>query len=118
MINIPGYFPSSEFVNKIYYDRLNILDGFSHMMDMYLFSRMFRKFKKNKKTVSETPTNIVVYVGNWHANNYRRLLDKLGFTHKESKSKTKDVDFQCVNISNFVQPFFSEHNLNPNKVYA
>jgi hypothetical protein len=108
---------SIENYNIILEASKNILDGFGYIMDMYLFSRMFRKFKKTK-TMSEPPTNIVVVVGNWHANNYRRLLDKLGFTHKESKSETKDVDFQCVNISNFSQPFFSEHNLKPNEVYA
>ena len=117
IINIPDYFPSKETAFKIFKMNAYVIDGFSHIMDMYLFSRMFRKFKKTK-TMSEPPTNIVVYVGDWHANNYRKLLDKLGFTHKESKSKTKGIDFQCVNISNFVQPFFSEHNLKPNEVYA
>jgi hypothetical protein len=102
----------------IKYAAKKILDGLGYLMDMYLFTRMFRKFKKNSKLYSEPPTNIVVVVGNWHANNYRQLLDKLGFTNKESKSETKDVDFQCVNISNFVQPFFTEHNLKPNEVYA
>lgn len=114
-----GSFKSSPQIEHIIKDASKkIVDGLGYLMDMYLFPRMFRKFKKNAKLHSEPPTNIVVIVGDWHARNYRRLLDKLGFTSKESKSVSEKVDFQCVNISNFVQPFFSEHNLNPNEVYA
>ena len=114
---IKGKFPNKKEIDIIKTFSTQILDFTSYLMDMYLFSRMFRKFKKTEKNHSEPPTNIVIYVGDWHAENYRKLLDLLGFTSKISQSKKEGTDFQCVNISKFVQPFFSGHDLKPNKVY-
>jgi hypothetical protein len=68
------------------------------IMDIYLFARMFKKFE---------PKNILVYVGETHAKNYREWLKKLGFSTKETFSNVEHINFQCVNISDFKQPFFS-----------
>jgi hypothetical protein len=114
---IKGNFPNKKEIDMIETFYKQLLDLKAYLMDIYLFARMFRKFKKTE-THSEPPTNIVIYVGSWHAENYRKLLDLLGFTSKLSNlSKNKGKDFQCVNISKFVQPFFSGHELKPNKVY-
>jgi hypothetical protein len=94
-----------------------ILDGMSRLMDLYLIARMFRKFKKIEGKPSEPPTNIIIYAGDFHAKNYRRFLDRLGFSSKSTASMKLNADYQCIDVSKFVQPFFSEHNLQPLKVY-
>jgi hypothetical protein len=94
-----------------------LLMGISRLMDLYLVSRMFRKFKNIKGRFSEPPTNIIVYVGEQHAENYRRFLDYLGFSKVSSESKNENKDFQCLDVTKFKQPFFSEYNLEPMKVY-
>lgn len=78
------------------------------LMDLYLFSRLFRNFEKEKGRFAGQPENIVIYSGELHSEVYRNWLDILGFRKEsESYSNQKDFDFQCLDISSFKQPFFS-----------
>lgn len=75
------------------------------ILDMYLFSRMFRKFKQVKYKNSKEPEYIIIYVGNQHANNYRELLNELNFKTEFNKQTIKP-DY-CLDISNLKQPLFN-----------
>jgi hypothetical protein len=74
------------------------------LLDIYLTSRIFRAFKD-----AESPKNIIVYVGDKHANMLRKFL-KLPMNDFEEINSTKSsyltIDMQCINISKFEQPFF------------
>ena len=42
---------------------------------MYALARMFRDFRDDKKGMPTRPTNIIIYVGNYHANRYARFFE-------------------------------------------
>lgn len=79
----------------------------SQIMDLYVMARMFRKFKK--PAISETPENIIIYVGNTHAAYYRFFLKNLEFdlVNVTVTGDNKSADsFQCLDIRGFNYPFF------------
>lgn len=86
---------------------LDLVSGFMNyitgsmacIMDIYLLSRVFRTFRD-----SVSPQNIIIYVGDHHAESYRQVLNMLDFTLIAS-SRTDDN--KCLDISNFKQPFFT-----------
>lgn len=55
-------------------------DFISILMDLYLSGRLFRNFRDIKGKYSGTPKNIIIYTGDYHALNYCKMLEKLGFT--------------------------------------
>ncbi len=77
----------------------------SIQMDGYLLARIFKKFK-NVKNQPEEPHNIIIYVGDAHAEHYRDFLKKLGF--KEHKHKTQLLYERCLHLQKFPQPFFNK----------
>jgi len=56
---------------------------FTNIMDLYLLGRLFKTFSKTSKNnlfnQNDAAKRIVIYVGDAHANNYRKFLEKLGF---------------------------------------
>lgn len=92
----------------IIFDHTLLLLVKNKIMDIYLFARMFKEFKpKYKNQLSKPAENILIYVGNTHATTYREWLKELGFSIKEKVSDNILIDYQCVNVSDFKQPFFS-----------
>jgi hypothetical protein len=80
--------------------------GNNVLLDIYLTSRIFRAFKD-----AESPKNIIVYVGDEHADMLRKFLklpmnDFKEINSTRSDNITKDMHMQCINISKFEQPFF------------
>ena len=89
-------------------------------MDLYLLSRVFRKFditrpyaKPNQKDEEESkytdqpvePHNIVIYAGDLHSCNCREFLSYIGF---EEVSIIEEKEYNtCLDVRNFPQPFFS-----------
>ncbi|CAH6418340.1 Hypothetical protein POVN_LOCUS116 [uncultured virus] len=73
-------------------------------MDVYLLARMFRTFRQVKNKPSGPPKNILVYVGNYHAENYRRFLKTLNFDRQFEAAETRVI--QCVDISTLALPLF------------
>lgn len=73
-------------------------------MDLYLAGRMFRTFRNMRGQYSKPPQNIIVYVGDKHAREYRGLLDDMGF---EKRGEVYSRDDRCIDLSGFKQPFFS-----------
>lgn len=97
----PTKFQAKE-LNK--YTKYNILAE-SIFMDVYLMARVFRTFDKKEYQYSESPKNIIIYVGYKHSENYREILHKLKF--KELfKTKAKYGEF-CIDISKLKQPLFT-----------
>ena len=101
------------------YDKLNIAYEYLHkpslcIMDAYGMSRLFKKFKTENSKRSIDNHNAmysIFYVGNLHALNYREFLYNLGYKTLllTDNSNFESIDFQCLNISKFNQPFFLEH---------
>jgi hypothetical protein len=109
-------------------DVKNVMYGISHtvsinstVVDMYTITRLFKKFK-NVKNQPESPRNIILYVGDAHATRCRKFLKQLDFKIiNETGGIPYDNPFNnkyyknspeynnCVDISNFKQPFFSEY---------
>ena len=105
-----------------------VLDGIrftvgvnSVVVDMYTITRMFKKFK-NVKNQPERPRNIILYAGDAHSTKCRKFFKELGFqiiteTGGVSYDDYKNNNYHnnkppynnCVDISNFKQPFFSEY---------
>lgn len=76
----------------------------AYIMDCYTLCRIFKKFKTNGFEPEE-PTNIVIYSGNFHSEDYRTFLKSIDFIETESASKLK---LRCLDISGIKQPFFSD----------
>lgn len=75
-----------------------IIDLTSVFMDVYLMARALRTFQDGT-----TPENIIIYVGNWHAENYFQLMDMLK-AKKILNPLRKTEDFtntSCVDITSF-----------------
>lgn len=85
------------------YTKYNILFE-SIFMDVYLMARVFRTFDKKEYQYSESPKNIIIYVGSKHAENYREILHKLRF--KELFKKEAKYGEFCIDISKLKQPLF------------
>ena len=105
-----------------------VLDGIrftvavnSVVMDMYTITRMFKKFK-NVKNQPERPRNIILYAGDAHSTKCRKFFKQLGFQtitetggvayddYKNNNYHNNKPSYSnCVDISNFKQPFFSEY---------
>ncbi len=91
------------------------------VVDMYTISRMFKKFK-NVKNQPERPRNIILYAGDAHSTKCRKFFKYLGFQtitetngipydYQENNKYDKNSPryYNCVDISKFKQPFFSEY---------
>lgn len=89
---------------KIYKIPSRITDIMRVEMDIYLMSRIFRRFGNEPES-----KNIIIYAGDTHCMSYRRLLDKLGFIQKGYIGRTAagSKGVQCLDISLFKLPFFS-----------
>jgi len=88
------------------------------VMDMYTITRMFKKFK-NVENQPERPRNIILYAGDAHSTVCRKFLDRLEFKtitrtagvtydtgQKNKYWKNSPAYTNCVDISQFKQPFF------------
>lgn len=74
------------------------------IMDVYLLSRLFKKHQN-----APSSQNIIIYVGLNHANFYKDFFQRHGFKSIRSTSSIdNNRDHQCINISNFKQPFFNK----------
>lgn len=65
---------------------------YSIVLDLYLLGRIFRKFQD-----ADSPTNILIYVGDAHAEAIRGFLTQLGFEKIHEVQSEND----CVDVSEF-----------------
>ena len=87
-----------------------IIKFLNALMDGYLLGRMFRSYARSQQGKSTVDSQFnLVYVGDMHADNYKKVLGDLGFTAIEltSASKHKQFSFQCLSVENYSQPFFA-----------
>ena len=66
------------------------------LVDIYLISRVFR-YKKAKK--SKNKHVVIIYAGDAHSQQYRRIFKELGFKEEFSARSDESGDRQCVNIT-------------------
>lgn len=116
-INTKGDTPHSKRLNYIYSGKSEMLkfideykklsDNFlyidAYFMDLYLISRIFRTFEQIPYKNSKESKNIIIMVGNTHAENYKHILEQLKFEtlfHKRSEKL-------CINIDKLKQPLFT-----------
>ena len=117
-----------ETFNNNNMDVKNVMSGIkktvsinSVVVDMYTITRMFKKFK-NVKNQPERPRNIILYTGDSHSTRIRKFLKQLDFKvinetdgipydyHNNNKYyKNSPAYTNCIDITNFKQPFFSEY---------
>ena len=111
LLEVNPNFSVSDFLRNL---KGKLLDAEVLVMDIYLLTRMFKKFKQRDQEYAEEAKYIVIYAGDFHSNNYREFLNILGFkVIQETKSEDKtNNNFQCLDISQFEQPFF-KHNREP-----
>ena len=80
------------------------------LMDIYVMSRAFRTFNHEKRTSTKfgnlSPTNIIIYVGDVHANHYQEMLvHGLGFQTLFRAQKGDDVKHAaCIDILGLAWP--------------
>ena len=78
----------------------------NRFMDFYLMSRLFRNFKYKQYENVKSPENVIIYVGNDHANVYRNLLKQMTFKeHFHFKENEYKNDY-CIDISKLNYPLF------------
>jgi len=94
---LDGTVITEEIRRNIYQRYYDIINVYSLFIDLYLIPRVFRTF-----TDGTSPSNIIMYVGDAHANFYRRLLETL---HFDTLFTIKSED-QYLNVSNIQQPLF------------
>ena len=84
------------------------------VMDSYLLARLFKKFTQKDKEYSEDSKYIIIYAGGTHSGHYEEFLkDYLNFKIiQESTSDKEGINYQCLDISKFDQPFF-KYNREP-----
>ena len=90
----------------VYLYKLFVAVTFIHAlyMDTYFLARLFKRFNPSKEYNQPLePYNIISYTGNDHANNYREFLTYIGYDTVQSSISN---DENCVDISQFKQPFF------------
>lgn len=92
---------TKAFANSI---AIHILYIISVFMDLYLSARLLRTFADS--TYAE---NSIVYVGEFHAKEYRHLMDVLGAKQVFHKSSIRGGDYMsCVDISSFFYKHMSK----------
>jgi hypothetical protein len=100
-------------------------------VDAYLLARVFKDFdmteidKKAYEGATHQPNrahNIIIYAGEYHAENYRDFLSIVGFDEIDSSgievddtpSKPKqNIPKNCLDMRNIKQPFFSYKRYDP-----
>ena len=102
--------------------RLFVVEWESIILDIYVVSRMFREFKRIGH-FPQTLSNILVYVGEYHARSIRGFLDyikaekindnifKEATIMKMFEEALRKESLNCVDITTYRQPFFY---INPN----
>lgn len=94
------------------------------IVDSYTLARIFRKFDVKNTNQPVEPSNIIIYAGNFHSNNYREFLTDEGFTEISSVGKTLTNDIivgvsskdsyrkskKCLYMNKIPQPFFNTVN--------
>ena len=93
------YFKSMKFKIKVVNLHLKLIEFEAKLMDLYLLARIFRQFSDGTEC-----NNIIIYTGRVHTKLYNEFFALLGFKLVNSSFS----DYQCLNISSFKQPFFSE----------
>lgn len=74
-------------------------------MDLYNIGRIFRKFKHppkasvNIQSFPETPSNIIIYAGNYHIGFYLEIFTKMGFINIFRSKSTNNIS--CLKLENF-----------------
>lgn len=107
------YLSTEEYVQVMKKLYLIIIGLNASTMDVYLLSRLFKKFSTKVAPFRggtpyeqpEQPHNVVIYAGDYHASIYRMALGMLGFKLTNSADKISE---RCLDMSTFPQPFFSE----------
>jgi len=88
--------------------------------DLYILCRMFKTFNLEKLAFDgairedqpKKAINIVIYTGDAHSQRYRRFLRSLAFIEDgktgQSSYRTTPPNFDCIDMRDIKQPFFSE----------
>lgn len=88
------------------------------MVDYYTVTRIFRSFTpKSQGQYSQPAKDVIIYVGDAHAENYREFFQYMKFQQVESTSSSQYVTnigskikyqmWSCLDISKIKQPLFS-----------
>jgi hypothetical protein len=107
-----------------------LLHFFGTVMDAYTLGRMFRSYssvKTPKGLGLSSAKNMIVYVGDWHADNYRKFLRSIGFAtrttvrHKipdqtTTKRLVPKTMFQCQPMAKFKAPIFPVDSLHTDPI--
>ncbi len=79
-----------------------------YIMDYYTLSRIFREFKISDKQYQPIkPTNIIIYVGDLHAELYREFFTTLNFKVIDKRQELEKDEPRCLNMVDIKQPFFT-----------
>ncbi len=108
-----------SFFNSMNTLRIYIADIGCVFTDSYILSRIFKKFDiKSDQDMPSTPTNIITYAGERHADNLRKFFefgidsfDKLDEAYNQSCPLDKVISYDsmcCLNLEKFLQPFFNK----------
>ena len=74
----------------------------AQIMDIYLLSRVFRMFSHHEsRSLNGSINNVIIYVGDAHADEYRRILLSLGFSMDYRAQKAEGGTSSCLDVSDF-----------------
>jgi len=109
LINFDYIYNEIILSDEVEYEKIfEVVYYMCEFMDIFLMARMFRSFKNIEGVYSEDPKNIIIYVGNYHAQQYYQWLKKLGFTTLYQNEKAYDVKYfvKYVEIANCIKVNF------------
>ena len=75
----------------------NFFEVFGLVMDMYALARMVRDFRDDKNHMPTRPTNIIIYVGNNHADRYAKFFQN--YLHLSQTIDIPENGTSCLHFS-------------------
>jgi len=88
-------------------------------MDIYTIARIFREFDTDGVTTFQPKlvSNIIVYTGVWHMENYEKFFEFMSIPRVETTSPlisnqplvsgSQPTDVRCTDMTGITQPLFS-----------
>ena len=94
--------PDEVFLLSLFSFAKNYIIYVSHILDVYLFARLFRTFNDTGYKYSEPSFNSFIYMGNSHVLRYKKWLSNLGFSLEFEKEDNGGI----LDITELKQPLF------------
>jgi len=81
-------------------EKTYISDIFCDIMDLYTMTRIYRSFDIDKVSPYES-TNIIIYAGDYHIQNYIKHFEELGLQPMYMFTSSDTNEYACIKVNDF-----------------